>query len=84
MAFGTTKAYYNLETSLSLPGVSLLFFLCNVAGWILMYKIMPETEDCSLEDIEFHFADDSKKLTDWKIKKSKTKQEPVQELRSLH
>lgn len=49
-----------------------------------MYKIMPETEDCSLEDIEFHFADDSKKLTDWKIKKSKTKQEPVQELRSFH
>lgn len=28
---------------------------------------MPETENRSLEDIEFHFSDNSKKLTDRKI-----------------
>lgn len=29
-----------------------------------MYNILPETEGRTLEDIEIHFADDSKKLTD--------------------
>lgn len=28
---------------------------------------MPETEGRSLEDIEIHFSDNSKKITDWKI-----------------
>lgn len=30
---------------------------------------MPETENRTLEDIEFHFSDNSKKLTDRKIAK---------------
>lgn len=34
-----------------------------------MYQILPETEDRSLEDIELHFSDNSKKLTDRKIAK---------------
>lgn len=34
-----------------------------------MYKILPETENRTLEDIEMHFSDSSKKLTDWKIQK---------------
>lgn len=32
-----------------------------------MYKILPETENRTLEEIELHFADNSKKLTDRKI-----------------
>lgn len=35
-----------------------------------MYFILPETENYTLEDIELHFSDDSKKLTDLKIIKS--------------
>lgn len=36
-----------------------------------MYNILPETENRTLEDIELHFSDNSKKLTDRKIMKSK-------------
>lgn len=35
-----------------------------------MYKIFPETEDITLEDIELHFSDNSKGLTDRVIAKS--------------
>lgn len=31
---------------------------------IFQYKIMPETENRSLEDIEMHFSDNSKRITD--------------------
>lgn len=34
-----------------------------------MYFILPETEDHSLEDIELHFSDNLKKITDRKILK---------------
>lgn len=32
-----------------------------------MYAILPETEDRTLEDIELHFSDNNRKLTDRKI-----------------
>lgn len=35
-----------------------------------MYFVLPETEDRTLEDIELHFSDNSKKITDRKIRKS--------------
>lgn len=34
-----------------------------------MFKIMPETEQRSLEDIEFHYSDNNKGLTDIHIAK---------------
>lgn len=37
--------------------------------WIVMYAILPETEDRTLEDIELHFSDNNRKLTDRKIAK---------------
>lgn len=37
-----------------------------------MYKILPETENRTLEDIELHFSDNSRKLTDRHIYKSKS------------
>lgn len=37
-----------------------------------MYKIMPETEQRSLEDIEIHYADNTKSLTDINIIKHLT------------
>lgn len=36
---------------------------------IILYNILPETEGRTLEDIENHFTDNSKSLTDHKIKK---------------
>lgn len=52
-----------------MPGIALLN--CGIAafGFVLLYKIMPETENRTLEDIEMHFSDNSKKLTDRKIAK---------------
>lgn len=35
-----------------------------------MYFICPDTDNLTLEDIERHFANNSKKITDWKITKS--------------
>lgn len=71
MTFVTTKTYYELETSLSIPGTTLFNCCIAACGLILMYKILPETENRTLEDIEKHFSDDSKKITDYKIPKSK-------------
>lgn len=69
LSFIASKSYYNLETGLSMPGIA--FFNCVVMafGLILMCQILPETENRTLEDIEMHFSDNSKKLTDRKISK---------------
>lgn len=67
LSFISTKSYYNLETSLSMAGISALNCAIAAGGVILIYKIMPETENRTLEDIERHFWDKSKKLTDRKI-----------------
>lgn len=68
--FISKKIYYELETTLSLPGVSLLFSCICGTGLVWMYFILPETENRTLEDIELHFSDDSKNLTDRKIVKA--------------
>lgn len=81
LTFISTKIYYNLETTLSLPGVTLFNCVIMAYGLILMYKILPETENRSLEAIEIHFADKSKKLTDHKIPK-KSKQKLQREIES--
>lgn len=67
--FMSKISYYSLETTLSLPGISLLYAFIYGAGLILVYFILPETEGRTLEDIELHFADNSKKITDHKIAK---------------
>lgn len=56
---------------LSLPGYTLYGCIVSALGWILTYNILPETEGRTLEDIELHFSDKSKKLTDRKIPKPK-------------
>lgn len=70
MAFIASKTYYNLESFLSLPGVSALYAGIGVIGLIVGYFIIPETENRTLEDIELHFSDNSLKLTDRKIPKN--------------
>lgn len=70
LGFATTKTYYNLETFLSMPGISMFYCIVATLGLILMVNIMPETENRSLEDIELHFSDNRKKITDWYIPRS--------------
>ncbi|XP_055303166.1 facilitated trehalose transporter Tret1-like [Sitodiplosis mosellana] len=69
LRFIGAKTFYSLETTLSMPGVALFNCIIIAFGLILMYKILPETENRTLEDIEMHFSDNSKKLTDRKIPK---------------
>lgn len=71
MTFVSTKSYYNLETTLSLPGVTLFNCVVIAVGFIWMYNILPETENRTLEDIELHFSNNSKKINDRSIMKSK-------------
>lgn len=70
MAFCTTKTYYNLETSLSLTGLITLYAVFDLFGLFFMYKFLPETERRTLEEIELHFSDNDKKLSDIKIRKN--------------
>ncbi|XP_031626287.1 facilitated trehalose transporter Tret1-1-like, partial [Contarinia nasturtii] len=62
-----SKTYYDLETAISLPGVSIMHACISFIGLILMYNILPETENITLEDIELHFSDNSKRIIDRKI-----------------
>lgn len=85
MVFTAKKTYYNLETTLSLPGVSLFYCIISGIGLIVMYLILPETEDRSLEDIELHFSDNSKNLTDRKIAElSNNKENEVRNISKGH
>ncbi|CRK97315.1 CLUMA_CG010709, isoform A [Clunio marinus] len=70
MAFCTTKTYYNLETSLTLFGVVALYAAFDIVGLLYIYLFVPETERRTLEEIELHFSDNTKKLSDIKIRKN--------------
>lgn len=70
--FISRKTHYNLETTLSLPGISLFYGITAGFAFVSMYFILPETEGRTLEDIEHHFSDNSKRITDWKIEKTNT------------
>lgn len=70
MSFLTTKTYLNLERSLSLWGTIFLYGLFGVLGFIFIFLYVPETERRTLEDIEVHFSDNNRKMTDRKIKKN--------------
>ncbi|XP_031634375.1 facilitated trehalose transporter Tret1-like [Contarinia nasturtii] len=65
-----TKTYYNVETWLSLPGAIIFYGIISLTGLIVMYNILPETEQRSLEDIELHFSDNKKGITDIYISKN--------------
>lgn len=70
MSFISTKTYFNLERTLSLNGTILLYGCIGVIGFFYIYFFIPETERRSLEDIEIHFSDNNRKLTDRKIRKN--------------
>lgn len=57
---------------MSLPGISMFYCVISMVGLIFAFIVLPETENRTLEDIELHFSDNSKKFTDRKIIKSKS------------
>ena len=69
LGFIAKKTYYDMEVSMSLPGITLFFCIISLIGLILSFFILPETENRTLEEIELHFTDNSKKITDWRIAK---------------
>lgn len=69
LTFIATKTYYSLEMKLSLPGVTLFNCVVIAIGVVLMYNILPETEGRTLEEIEMHFSDTTKSITNRKISK---------------
>lgn len=70
MAFCTTKSYYNIETYMSLFGLIALYAVVDIIGLFYIYMYLPETERRTLEEIELHFSDNDKKLSDIKIRKN--------------
>lgn len=46
-----------------------IFFLNSIHRFVVVFLILPETENRTLEDIESHFSDNTKGLTDRKIAK---------------
>ncbi|XP_058448099.1 facilitated trehalose transporter Tret1-like [Malaya genurostris] len=75
MTFITTKTYFNLENSFSLPGVILFYGICGSIGVFFVYFFLPETEKRTLEDIEIYFSDNKRKLTDLHIKQNSKQSE---------
>lgn len=59
-----------METTLSLPGTSLLYCIVAGTGLVFAYFILPDTDGRTLEEIEEHFCDNTKKITDRKIAKA--------------
>lgn len=77
MEFCANYLYTVFEEALSIPGVAL--FSCAVAGigFIVMYNVLPETDNRTLEEIEMHFTDDSKGIDEHEIAKILHKQSEV-------
>lgn len=50
-----------------MPGVAAFYASVNFVGLVVCYFILPETERRTLEDIELHFSDNTRSLTDRKI-----------------
>lgn len=71
LAFFAIKTYLYIEQSLYLYGSSWFYGAISILGILIIYFIIPETENCSLEDIENHFADNSLGFMDRTIKHSK-------------
>lgn len=65
-----SKTYYNIEMWLSLPGAISFYGIISLIGFFVIFLIMPETEQRSLQDIELHYSDKSTRITDIYIRKS--------------
>uniref|UniRef100_A0A1B0CIY0 Putative sugar transporter n=1 Tax=Lutzomyia longipalpis TaxID=7200 RepID=A0A1B0CIY0_LUTLO len=67
MIFISTKTYLDLERGLGLDGIIWFYGSVAVLAFVFFYFFLPETENCSLEDIEIHFS--TQKLTNINIRR---------------
>lgn len=56
VVFGATKTYLQLEQSLTMFGVIWLYAAVAGCGFVFLFCLLPETENRTLEEIEYHFA----------------------------
>ncbi|XP_050536089.1 facilitated trehalose transporter Tret1-like isoform X2 [Daktulosphaira vitifoliae] len=59
-AFIANKSFFVVLDHIQLFGTFLMYAIVSIIGCIVLYKLMPETEGISLEDIQNHFANKSK------------------------
>lgn len=59
-----------METTLGLFGLIAFYATVDIIGLVYIYFFLPETERRTLEEIELHFSDNDKKLSDIKIRKN--------------
>lgn len=65
-----------MERSFGLIGTPWFYAAFAIAGAVTMFYILPETEGLTLEDIERHFSERGRRLTDRFI----SKYSPVKDL----
>lgn len=66
-AFIATKTYLNVERDLGLSGAPWFYAAFALTGAIILYFILPETEGRTLEDIERHYSERGRRITDLNI-----------------
>lgn len=59
------------------PIFKISVFVFSAFSLIISYLILPETEGVSLEDIEIHFSDNNRKLTDLNIAHQSSKAKEI-------
>ena len=67
VVFISHKTYINIEDWLTMPGAMIAYGVLGIISFIVLYCIVPETENRSLEEIEMHFSNNNNKLTHRKI-----------------
>ncbi|XP_017761257.1 PREDICTED: facilitated trehalose transporter Tret1-like [Eufriesea mexicana] len=55
-SFIVNKVFLYMVNSMTLPGTFFFYCLLNLAGGVLLYFVLPETEGRSLKEIEEHYA----------------------------
>ncbi|XP_050536081.1 facilitated trehalose transporter Tret1-like isoform X2 [Daktulosphaira vitifoliae] len=72
-AFAANKSYFVVLDHIQLFGTFLMYAIVNIVGCLVLYKILPETEGRSLQEIQNHFADKSKTFVT-KVTRNKNKE----------
>lgn len=72
-----TKTYLNVERRFGMHGAAWFYAAFALVGCGILYFILPETEDRTLEEIEDHFATKGRLISDIRIKKHTSTDKPT-------
>lgn len=73
VVFLVTKTYPQLESVLDMHGILFVYFCFGALGFVFLCVFLPETENRTLEEIEYHFA--TRPMTEIHIKQMEVKDE---------